>query len=84
MMFDRQRRTITVDGQDIILAEFSAADMTRIMSIENDNEQTLESLAAAIESPKVTAEEISTWPNRVVAQILTEVFDLNGLGTQGN
>lgn len=84
MMFDRSRRTVTIDGQDIILAEFSAADMTRIMSIENDNEQTLETLVAAIESPKVTAEEISTWPNRVVAQILTEVFDLNGLGTQGN
>ena len=84
MMFDRSRRTVTIDGQDIILAEFSAADMTRIMSIENDNDQTLETLVAAIESPKVTAEEISNWPNRVVAQILTEVFDLNGLGTQGN
>ncbi len=84
MMFSLERRTVTIDGQDIILAEFSAADMTRIMAIEDDNEQTLETLVAAIESPKVTAEEVSNWPNRVVAQILSEVFDLNGLGTQGN
>lgn len=83
-MFNRERRTVTIDGQDIVLVELSADDMARLMSIEDDNEQTREMLAASVESPAVTAADVGSWPSRIVTQILNESLGLNGLSSEGN
>ncbi len=83
-MFNRERRTVTIDGQDIVLVELSADDMARLTSFEDDNEQTREMLAASIESPSVTTDDVGQWPSRIVNQILTDALKLNGLGAEGN
>ena len=82
-MFSAERRTITIDGQDVVLVELSAHDFAEVMAAEDDK-QGLEMLVRSIESPKVTIEEVSKWPNRIVNQLLSSVMDLNGLTEQGN
>lgn len=83
-MFDVTRRTVTIDGQDVVLAELSAGDFVTINAEEDDTQSGFLLLMLSIESPKVTAEDVAKWPNRVVNELLAVVFDLNGLNADPN
>ena len=64
-MFSLQRRTVTLDGQDVILVELSAGDFADLSSEADDNKQGIMMIARSIESPKVTEEDVAGWPRRV-------------------
>ena len=83
-MFDRERRTITVDGQAVVLVELSAGDFAAITAETDDTKQGLLLLSRSIESPSVTDDELLNWPNRVITQLLAEALSLNGISSEGN
>ena len=83
-MFDKQRRTVTLDGQDVVLVELSAGDYVAINAEQDDEQSGLMLLHRSIESPQVTIEEMQDWPNRIATELLNEVFDLNGLNADPN
>lgn len=82
-MFSLNRRTVTIDGQDVILVELNAGDFADL-SAEADDKQGLLMLARSIESPAVTLEDVATWPRRVTEELLNNVMDLNGFADEGN
>jgi hypothetical protein len=83
-MFNLQRRTVTIDGQDVVLVELNAGDFADLSTEADDNKQGLLMLARSIESPAVTTEDVANWPRRVTEELLNNIMDLNGFATEGN
>ena len=83
-MFDRQRRTVTIDGRDVVLVELSAGDFQDLSIVNDDNQQGIMMIARSIESPKVTEEDVASWPRRVTEELLNNIVDLNGFSDEGN
>ena len=83
-MFDKQRRTVTIDGQDVVLVELSAGNFVAINAEQDDEQSGLMLLMRSIESPKVTLEDVQDWPNRIATELLAEVFELNRLNADPN
>ena len=83
-MFNLQRRTVTIDGQDVVLVELNAGDFADLSAEADDNKQGLLMLARSIESPSVTLEDVAAWPRRVTEELLTNIMDLNGFTEEGN
>tara|TARA_R110002012_G_scaffold64528_1_gene169653 strand:+ start:5112 stop:5363 length:252 start_codon:yes stop_codon:yes gene_type:complete len=83
-MFSLQRRTVTLDGQDVILVELSAGDFADLSSEADDNKQGIMMIARSIESPAVTEEDVASWPRRVTEELLNNIVDLNGFSDEGN
>ncbi len=83
-MFDRNRRTVTLDGQDVILVELTAGDFADLSEIEDDNKQGLLMIARSIESPAVDVDAVASWPRRITEELLNNIMDLNGLTDEGN
>lgn len=83
-MFDKQRRTVTIDGRDVVLVELSAGDFQDLGIITDDNQQGIMMIARSIESPKVTEEDVASWPRRVTEELLNNIVDLNGFADEGN
>ena len=83
-MFDRNRRTVTLDGQDVILVELTAGDFADLSEIVDDNKQGLLMIARSIESPSVDVDTVASWPRRITEDLLNNIMDLNGLTDEGN
>tara|TARA_B110000008_G_C16831824_1_gene508860 strand:+ start:71 stop:322 length:252 start_codon:yes stop_codon:yes gene_type:complete len=83
-MFDLNRRTVTLDGQDVILVELSAGDFQDLGNEVDDNKQGIMMIARSIESPKVTEEDVASWPRRVTEELLNNIVSLNGFDAEGN
>ncbi len=83
-MFNLQRRTVTIDGQDVILVELNAGDFADLSAEADDNKQGMLMLARSIESPPVTLEDVAAWPRRVTEELLNNIMDLNGFSEEGN
>ena len=82
-MFSKEKLTINIEGQEIVLEELSTSDFNDVMSYP-ESEQGYNILARSIVSPKVTIEDVKDFPNRISTQLLSEVVKLNGLDTSGN
>ena len=83
-MFSLNRRTVTIDGQDVVLVELNAGDFADLNAEADDSKQGMLMLARSIESPTVTTDDVASWPRRVTEELLTHVMDLNGFTDQGN
>ena len=83
-MFDVNRRTVTIDGQDVVLVELSAGDFQDLGNEADDNKQGIMMIARSIESPKVTEEDVASWPRRVTEELLNHIVSLNGFDAEGN
>ncbi len=83
MMFSSERRTVAIDGQDLILVELSAGDFVTIQNADESEAHFL-MVHLSLESPKTTLEDLKKWPNRIVNQLALEAMDLNGIGAEGN
>ncbi len=83
-MFDIQRRTVTIGGQDVVLVELSAGAFADLSNEADDNKQGIMMIARSIESPKVTEEDVASWPRRVTEELLNHIVDLNGFSEEGN
>jgi len=83
-MFDLNRRTVTLDGQAIVLVELSAGDWADLSAETDDHKQGIDMIARSIESPAVTLEDVAGWPRRVTEELLNNIVDLNGLAEEGN
>lgn len=83
-MFNLQRRTVTIDGQDVILVELNAGDFADLGAEADDNTQGILMIARSIESPAVTVDDVAAWPRRVTEELLTNIMDLNGFTDEGN
>ena len=83
-MFNLQRRTVTIDGQDVVLVELNAGDFADLSTEADDNKQGIMMIARSIESPAVTTEDVAAWPRRVTEELLNNIMDLNGFSDEGN
>ena len=83
-MFNLQRRTVTIDGQDVILVELNAGDFADLGAEADDNNQGILMIARSIESPAVTVDDVASWPRRVTEELLNNIMTLNGFDAEGN
>ncbi len=83
-MFDLNRRTVTVGGQEIVLVELSAGDWADLSLETDDHKQGLIMIQRSIESPKVDQDAVAAWPRRITEELLNHIIDLNGLAEEGN
>ncbi len=83
-MFDLNRRTVTVGGQEIVLVELSAGDWADLSLETDDHKQGLIMIQRSIESPKVDQDAVASWPRRITEELLNHIVDLNGFAEEGN
>ncbi len=83
-MFDLNRRTVTVGGQEIVLVELSAGDWADLSAETDDHKQGISMIQRSIESPAVDLEAVASWPSRITEELLNHIVDLNGFGSEGN
>ena len=82
MKFQRRSEILKLDGQQVTVNELSAAEFSTITNLPEDD-QTIEMMRLSLEG-NPSSEEILSWPNTIVTQILSSVMTINGLTDQGN
>jgi hypothetical protein len=75
-MFELQRETHTVRGQDITICELSAGVLTTM-------DEAMSAAVAASLVPEKTQAEVADWPASVVSEIFSHVSALNGWDVEG-
>tara|TARA_R100000951_G_scaffold90911_1_gene79232 strand:+ start:1365 stop:1601 length:237 start_codon:yes stop_codon:yes gene_type:complete len=72
MMFECRKETINVDGQKLVIRELSADQLVGL------DESAISLVQAGIFSPKVTIEQVGSWPSSIVTEIASAISKLNG------
>ena len=76
-MFEPKTKTISVSGRELVIQEITAGQLNEM------GESASALVAAGIQSPAVTVEQVNQWPSSIVMTIADHVSKLNGFD-EGN
>jgi len=79
MIFDKRRKKITIQKQEIVIAEMDALNFTKMLEMENESESIFFLISQSIESPTCTVEEVKTWPSSIINKLTEECVKLNNI-----